>query len=68
MLNHIRISIYGEKISRIQIPLKIQGNKCYIEFIETGEDLLARGKGEIFNVEKLHQGKCDSDETMGFIC
>ena len=25
------------------------------------------GKAEIFNVEKLHQGKNDSDETMEFL-
>ena len=43
-------------------------NKCFIEWIDTNEKIYwEEGKVEIFDVEKLHQGKNDSDETMEFI-
>ena len=66
---HKDFNLWGKDFLRIQIPLKIpQGNKCYIEFIETGDRFYwQEGKVEIFNVEKLHQGKNDSDETMEFL-
>ena len=66
---HKDFNLWGKDFLRIQIPLKIpEGNKCYIEFIETGERFYwQEGKVEIFNVEKLHQGKNDSDETMEFL-
>ena len=66
---HKDFNLWGKDFLRIQIPLRIpQGNKCYIEFIETGERFYwQEGKVEIFNVEKLHQGKNDSDETMEFL-
>ena len=54
---------------RVQLPLKLpQGNKCYIEWIDTGEKVYWKeGKIEIFNVENLHKGKNDSDESMEFL-
>ena len=60
---------YGKKFKRIQLPMKIsKENKCFIEWIDTNEKIYwEEGKVEIFNVEKLHQGKNDSDETMEFI-
>ena len=66
---HKDFNLWGKDFLRIQIPLRIpQGNKCYIEFIETGERFYwQEGKVEVFNVEKLHQGKNDSDETMEFL-
>ena len=66
---HKDFNLWGKDFLRIQIPLKIpQGNKCYIEFIETGERFYwQEEKVEIFNVEKLHQGKNESDETMEFL-
>ena len=60
---------YGKKFKRIQLPMKIsKENKCFIEWIDTNEKIYwEEGKVEIFNVEELHQGKNDSDETMEFI-
>ena len=60
---------YGKKFKRIQLPMKIsKENKCFIEWIDTNEKIYwEEGKVEIFDVEKLHQGKNDSDETMEFI-
>ena len=55
--------------TRCKLPLKLpQGNKCYIEWIDTGEKVYwEEGKIEIFNVENLHKGKNNSDESMEFL-
>ena len=54
---------------RIQLPLKIPtGKKCYIEWLDTKEKIYwEQSKIEIFNVEKLHRGANESDESMEFL-
>ena len=43
---HKDFNLWGKDFLRIQIPLKIpQGNKCYIEFIDTGERFYWYRKG-----------------------
>ena len=60
---------YNKKFKRIQLPIKIpDGNKCYIEWIDTEERVYwQKGKVEIFDVEKLHQGANESDQSMEFL-
>ena len=60
---------YGKKFKRIQLPIKIpKDNKCFIEWIDIKEKIYwQEGKVEVFNVEELHQGRNDSDETMEFL-
>ena len=54
--------------SFLQLPLITKKGKVDTPHIDTGERFYwQEGKVEIFNVEKLHQGKNDSDETMEFL-
>ena len=63
---------YGKEFKRIQLPIKIPNNnkneECYIEWIDRNKKVYwTEGKIEIFNVEELHQGANDSNETMEFL-
>ena len=60
---------YGKEFKRIQIPIKIpNSNECYIEWIDKNEKVYwTEGKVEIFNVEELHQGANNSNESMEFL-
>jgi len=66
---HRDFNLWGKDFLRVQLPLKLpQGKKCYIEWIDTGERVYwEEGKVEIFNVENLHKGKNNSDESMEFL-
>ena len=63
---------YGKEFKRIQLPIKIpnnnKNNECYIEWIDKNKKVYwTEGKIEIFNVEELHQGANNSNETMEFL-
>lgn len=66
---HTDYNLWGRDFRRIQVPLKIPvGKNCYIEWLDTKEIIYwEQGKIEIFNVEKLHQGANESDESMEFL-
>lgn len=63
---------YGKEFKRIQLPIKIPNNnrdkECYIEWIDSKERVYWKeGKVEIFNVDELHQGANNSNESMEFL-
>tara|TARA_A100001391_G_C5050466_1_gene273308 strand:- start:381 stop:866 length:486 start_codon:yes stop_codon:yes gene_type:complete len=66
---HRDFNLWGKQFRRIQLPLKIPtGKKCYIEWLDTKEKIYwVQSKIEIFNVEKLHRGANESDESMEFL-
>ena len=69
---HIDHNPYKQEYLRIQIPIKIPNNnrdkECYIEWIDSKERVYWKeGKVEIFNVEELHQGANNSNESMEFL-
>ena len=66
---HRDFNLWGKQFRRIQLPLKIPtGKKCYIEWLDTKQKIYwKQSKIEIFNVEKLHQGANESDESMEFL-
>ena len=66
---HTDYNLWGRDFRRIQVPLKIPvGKKCYIEWLEDKKRVYwIEGKIEIFNVEKLHQGANESNESMEFL-
>ena len=62
----------GKKYLRIQIPIKIpnnnSNNECYIEWIECDQRIYWKeGESMTFDVEKLHQGSNQSDQSMEFL-
>ena len=51
-----------------KIPNNNRDKECYIEWIDSKERVYWKeGKVEIFNVEELHKGANDSDESMEFL-
>ena len=65
---HIDYNPYKQKYLRIQIPIKLSEGDCYIEWIDTGGKIYwEKGKAELFNVEKAHQGANDGSERMEFL-
>ena len=66
---HRDYNLWGREFRRIQLPLKMPvGNKCYIEWLDTNQRVYWKeGKIEIFNVENLHQGANESQESMEFL-
>tara|TARA_B100001093_G_scaffold518548_1_gene603798 strand:+ start:2177 stop:2671 length:495 start_codon:yes stop_codon:yes gene_type:complete len=69
---HVDYNPFKTNYLRVQIPVKIpnnnKNNECYIEWVETKEIVYwKQGKVELFDVEKLHQGANDSNESMEFL-
>ena len=69
---HVDYNPFKTNYLRLQIPVKIpnnnKNNECYIEWIETKEIVYwEQGKVELFDVEKLHQGANDANESMEFL-
>ena len=69
---HVDYNPYGKKYLRIQIPIKIpnnnNNNECYIEWIECDQRIYWKeGESMTFDVEKLHQGSNQSDQSMEFL-
>ena len=69
---HIDYNPYNQKYLRIQIPIKIpnnnSNNECYIEWIECDQRIYWKeGESMTFDVEKLHQGSNQSDQSMEFL-
>ena len=69
---HRDYNLHGKEFRRIQLPLKIPNNnknrECYVEWVDTNKRVYwTEGKIEIFNVEELHQGANDANESMEFL-
>ena len=69
---HVDYNPYQKDYLSLQRPRKIpnnnQNNECYIEWIGCGEKIYWKeGETMVFDVEKLHQGENNSDESMEFL-